>query len=277
MHGLNAIDHLAETRIRPLRVLRRTPSLGAMTMLSLESLAGRLQRIRVDAHTELIRQGERGDRFYLIDDGRVEVSIDGYPVAVLGAGASFGEKALLRPVTRSATVTTLDPADLWYLDAADYVAAVTGDAGPVASPSQTRSAASLEEIVGAIPLFGAVGGRALSACGSVRTAREGETIVRQGDPGDCFYVLLDGEAAVTVGSELMRTLAPGDWFGEIALLHQVPRTATVIAREPCRLWVLERPTFLRLLGRATPATARGSVVPPESQPDATVLGAGLVV
>lgn len=90
-------------------------------------------------------------------------------------------------------------------------------------------------------------------------------------------MLLDGEAAVTVGSKLMRTLAPGDWFGEIALLHQVPRTATVIARQSCRLWVLERPAFLRLLERATPATAGGSAVPPESQPDGTVGGAGLLV
>lgn len=78
---------------------------------------------------------------------------------------------------------------------------------------------------------------------------DGAVVVREGEPGDRFYVLVAGEVAVTRGGVEVRRLGePGDSFGEIALLHRVPRTATVRAVGEVLLVALARHDFLRLVG-----------------------------
>ncbi len=73
----------------------------------------------------------------------------------------------------------------------------------------------------------------------------GAVVIREGDPGDRFYILESGAVRVTRGGVAVRRLdAPGDAFGEIALLRDVPRTATVGADEPTVLLVLGRDAFL---------------------------------
>lgn len=72
----------------------------------------------------------------------------------------------------------------------------------------------------------------------------GAAIIREGDVGDRFYVLADGAAAVTRGGEHLVDRGPGDYFGEIALLRDAPRNATVTATTPVRLLALERDAFL---------------------------------
>ncbi len=248
--GLLAVDRRAQARERPLAALRATPSFRGMTMLSLESLAARLEPTTVGLGTVIVHEGDVGDRFYLIDSGRVEVTIIGYRVAVLGPGGSFGEKALLRASPRTATVTALEPCRLWYLDGADFVAAATGSEDPVANRVRRSTGQSVEEVLAGVPLFGAIEPHALAALGEVTSSPAGSEIVREGDPGHCFYVLLGGEARVTVGGRPVRILEAGDCFGEIALLHNVPRQATVTAIVEVTLWVLQREPFLAALGDA---------------------------
>ncbi len=256
------VDRRAQARVRPLSVLRATPSFKGLTMLSLESLAVRLQRQSVNPGTAIITQGEMGDRFYLIDDGRVEVDVGGYPVAVLGAGAGFGEKALLRAAPRSATVTALGPCALWCLDGHDFVAAATGSEGPVAQRVMRSVGDSLQDVLSAVPLFGAFDRAALAAMGEPRSAALGNELVRQGDPGDRFYVVLAGEAEVTIDGLRTAMLHAGDWFGEIALLHEVPRTATVTATTDVTLWTLDRAAFQSALrGAGASAEARTGAGP----------------
>jgi CRP-like cAMP-binding protein len=75
-------------------------------------------------------------------------------------------------------------------------------------------------------------------------AAEGETVIRQGDPGDRFYVIESGELEVSKDGRFVATLGPGDFAGEIALLRDVPRTATVKATRPTVLQALERTVFI---------------------------------
>jgi CRP-like cAMP-binding protein len=71
-------------------------------------------------------------------------------------------------------------------------------------------------------------------------------VVSQGDPGDRFYVVAEGRLGVWVdGVQRPHVLGPGDSFGEIALLHRVPRTATVAALTPVRLLAIDAADFLR--------------------------------
>jgi MFS family permease len=93
------------------------------------------------------------------------------------------------------------------------------------------------------------------------TAPAGAVLVRQGDPGDGFFVLTAGRAEVVGDGAVVRTLGPGDAFGEIALLHDVPRTATVRACSEVTVFELERDDFLDAVAGFNPSadTARDVV------------------
>jgi hypothetical protein len=83
-------------------------------------------------------------------------------------------------------------------------------------------------------------------------AVEGERLIEQGAAGDCFYAVESGSYEVVKDGERVAVLTTGDFFGEIALLRDVPRTASVACVEPGMLLVLEREPFLRAMSRARP-------------------------
>jgi MFS family permease len=90
---------------------------------------------------------------------------------------------------------------------------------------------------------------------------EDTVVVREGDAGDDFYIVEEGTLAVTVGAEPRPPIHPGGFFGEIALLRDTPRTATVRATSDCRLLALGRDQFLAAVtGHAETAAAADLVV-----------------
>ena len=76
---------------------------------------------------------------------------------------------------------------------------------------------------------------------------EGQAIVREGETGHEFFVILDGEIDVTAGGKHVATRGGGDFVGEIALLEETKRTATVTAKTPLHVMVLTRQDFRRLV------------------------------
>ena len=123
-----------------LDLLRGVPFLAPLPAPTLEALAGRLERVRVPAGATIVERGERGDRFYVVADGEVEVAAEEQVPAVETRGGYFGEIALLRDVARTATVRARTEAELLALEGPDFVAAVTG------APSAHEAA---EAVVGA--------------------------------------------------------------------------------------------------------------------------------
>jgi CRP/FNR family transcriptional regulator, cyclic AMP receptor protein len=76
---------------------------------------------------------------------------------------------------------------------------------------------------------------------------EGKALTREGKSGSEFFVIVEGEVSVTKDGAEIRRLGPGDFFGEIALLEDRPRTATVTAATPLRFFVLTRQAFRSML------------------------------
>jgi hypothetical protein len=111
-----------------LTLLRRSPIFAPLPGASIEALAGRLIPVHMAAGTQFMREGDPGDRFYLIASGQVEVTAKGVPVATLGPGDHVGEIALLRDVPRTATVTAGTDVDMFALERDDFLSSVTAHA-----------------------------------------------------------------------------------------------------------------------------------------------------
>jgi MFS family permease len=133
------LDQEAVDHSRELELLRAIPIFSPLPAPVVEGLAARLEPVNVTAGEEVVRQGDPGDRFYIVASGEVEVSIDGRLQSDLGPGEHFGEIALLRDVPRTATVTARTDAELFALEREDFLGAVTG---------HSASAEAAEAVVG---------------------------------------------------------------------------------------------------------------------------------
>jgi MFS family permease len=109
-----------------LALLRTLPIFAPLPAPAMERVASRLIPTKAAAGTEIVKQGDPGDRFYIIEGGEVAVSKDGRTVASLGRGDFFGEIALLREIPRTATVTARTDTLLYALERDDFLEAVTG-------------------------------------------------------------------------------------------------------------------------------------------------------
>ncbi len=118
----------AAPEAQELRLLSAVPIFAPLPGASLEHIAGRLVPLRLDAGTVIVREGDAGDRFYVVVEGDVDVTAEGVAVSTLHAGGYFGEIALLRDVPRTATVTARTPVVLYALEREDFLATVTGHA-----------------------------------------------------------------------------------------------------------------------------------------------------
>lgn len=106
------------------------------------------------------------------------------------------------------------------------------------------------ELLRKTPLLAGLGRRDLEEVGRLADevdVRPGHVLMREGDPGREFFVIVDGTVRIDRGGETIRTMGPGDFVGDIALVTERPRTATVTAETPARLLVVGHREFHSLL------------------------------
>lgn len=267
---LRRADALSPDDTAKLAAIRATPLLAVLPGLALEQLARASTRLLVPTGDEVIRQGERGDRFYMIAAGLADVTVDGQRLATLGPGGSFGEIALLHDVPRSATVTAREDLDLIVVDRAEFVGALSADPGAsgrfdevararLSTPPMDERLVELDRdtalsgrsvtdlLASQAPLasYGSSALRELAGAARVLAAPDGALIAREGDYGEAYYVILDGAAEELDGGASVQHLGPGDGFGEGAILRGIPFMTTVRAKGDTTFVAVDRETFER--------------------------------
>ncbi len=137
---LAAIDARAHLPAERIGLLQSNSIFAPLPPPAVEHLAAKLVPLSVKSGEFVFRQGDPGDRFYVIEDGRVEITIDGEPVNDLWPAEAFGEIALLHDVPRTGSAKAVEETRLLALDRDEFIAAVTGHA---------RSRAAADALVGA--------------------------------------------------------------------------------------------------------------------------------
>eukprot|EP01117_Protostelium_nocturnum_P011136 TRINITY_DN4047_c0_g1_i1.p1 TRINITY_DN4047_c0_g1~~TRINITY_DN4047_c0_g1_i1.p1 ORF type:complete len:382 (-),score=68.63 TRINITY_DN4047_c0_g1_i1:209-1354(-) len=200
------------------------------------------------AGTTIINQGDEGDNFYVIDEGECEIFVSKEKgtqelVAKVVRNGSFGELALMYGSPRAATVKAVTDVRLWAIDRASYRG--------VLMATTLKKRKLYESFLEKVPILQTLTKwERLIVADALEpvTFRNEHVILREGEPGDKFYIILEGTCVVYAkGSEVAR-LGVSDYFGEIALLFNRPRAATVIAAGTVKTAVMDRERFNRVMG-----------------------------
>ncbi|TFK03666.1 cAMP-dependent protein kinase type I-alpha regulatory subunit [Platysternon megacephalum] len=194
----------------------------------------------------VIQQGDEGDNFYVVDQGEMDVYVNNEWATNVGEGGSFGELALIYGTPRAATVKAKTNVKLWGIDRDSYRRILMAS-----SFFLVLNIWVVQLIQESLDKW-----ERLTVADALEPVQfeDGQKIVVQGEPGDEFFIILEGTAAVlqrrSENEEFVEVgrLAPSDYFGEIALLMNRPRAATVVARGPLKCVKLDRPRFERVLG-----------------------------
>lgn len=208
---------------------------------------------------KVITQGDAGDYFYIVEKGVFDIYVNpsgtvqpgpdgmGTKVNTIGPGGSFGELALMYNAPRAATVISTEPqSTLWALDRVTF--------RRILMDSAFQRRRMYESFLEEVPLLSTLTLYERSKIADALDTQKypaGSTIIREGDPGEAFFLLESGEADAykqEVGAAPVKHYKKGDYFGELALLDDKPRAASVISKGEVKVATLGKDGFQRLLG-----------------------------
>merc|ERR1719160_1218179 len=236
-----------EQKARLKAVLTKSFLFQSLDESQVGQVIGAMQEKILEPKTRVINQGDDGDFLFVIESGVLDCYIKKEDTEILvstkEAGDAFGELALLYNCPRAASVESRERCTLWQLDRETF--------NHIVKESAQKKREKHEAFLKEVPLLSTMDAYSRSQIADALKTEEfkdGETIVKENEEGNKFYLLEDGEAVASkVGAPVMDYKA-GMYFGELALLKNQPRAATVTSKGTCKVLSLDRGSFKRLLG-----------------------------
>jgi CRP-like cAMP-binding protein len=236
------------TKYTILSILKRHFLFSQLQNYELEDLIDSMQDRYASPGEVIIKEGDPGDVFVLLEEGQCEISINGEVVGQIEEQSSFGDLALMYNSPRAATITATTECTLWTLDRDFFRQAMV--------TSSSNQGVQICQFLSKIQLFESLGNQGLNQLArslAKQSYDDGQYIIRQGEVGKEFFVICKGVVRVTKtlddGNELeLVKLKEGDVFGERALIRKEPRGANVIAFGPVECYYLGAVDFAQMLG-----------------------------
>lgn len=206
------------------KILRNHFLFNAITKSELVKLVKDFVLYKYEEDKFVFFQGNAGFYFYVIEQGAVEVTVNQEIKCFVNKGGCFGEIALLHDSFRTASVRTIELTYLWVLSRESFKRAIKSVASSMSS--------EIKRFLKTIPFFSSLTSKQRSKLLPIivyQNFKSGERILIEGDPGDTFYIIKEGQVNCSIRKHEGRKLGPGEYFGEQALLYSTQRTASVTA------------------------------------------------
>ena len=198
----------------------------------------------------VIWEGDSGDSFYILESGTCSVVKAGNVLSFQQkAGSAFGELALIHGAPRAASIRAIEDSKLWFVGRRHFRRVIS----EMENGMRNMQIKFLQNISLFQNLNSKVMGRIAEAM-KVAKYEDGDRIIKQGDIGEEFFMIKSGNVIVTQKTgkgEVEKTLTrsgPGDYFGELSLIKNQPRAASVTATGPIECFTLDRKNFNEVLG-----------------------------
>jgi cAMP-dependent protein kinase regulator len=204
--------------------------------VTLGQIADVMRLVTYEPNERIIKQGEVGDQFYIIQKGSVVITQGNKELTRLLSGGYFGELALISNEPRKATVTALTTLQCYTIDKPTFTS-VLGTLQEAETQSTGITILRKVKLLETLPEKYLI---TISKCLTLIEYRDGETIVQQGDEGDQFYMIAEGAVSVYVNHAEVARLNTGSYFGEMSLMNDERRNATVTALGPVICLALNR-------------------------------------
>ena len=188
-------------------------------------------------------QGNPGYKFFILAKGSVEVIVNGSVKTVLYPGASFGELALIHDLKRSATIRTTENSLMWVIGRNVFRETL--------KTLNTLKHEEHKKFIQSVPFFQSLSDHQLLSLLSTIVSQSyshGQKIIQEGDPGELFYIIQEGQVECSANNKVIRSLSKGDYFGEQALIYNTLRTATVTAVNKVKVLSIGKDSLVESLG-----------------------------
>ncbi len=258
----NHIEKTEEDRNSIITAIKNNFLFQHLNSAQRDAIINVMEPISVEKGTWVIKQGDKGDKFYVIDTGSFEVRVLGVGKAADPSGGDvvhvyhsgpeqhpgFGELSLMYDKPRAASVIAITEGRVWALDRTTFKAVVIRSMNTRKGIIRTLRKVKILECLNFQQM------QRLADILVEESFEEGVNVITQGDRGETFYVIAQGKCDVLInkhdgaGDKCVISLKELDYFGERALLTSDPRAATVVTTTPVKVFSIGKSAFEEVLG-----------------------------
>lgn len=237
--------------------LKEIPLFAELKEEDLTELCKHIKLRRFMKNSPIVRQGDAGDNFYTIVSGKAKIIVTGNngvekTLGTLSTGDSFGETALIEKGPRTASIITLSQTAVFEISREGFEKFLASD---TENREKITGKIRLGKMLLASSVFSFMSQKQISyLIKNLKPERikAGTVVFKQGDEGNKFYLIQEGSIHLERFDNSLKTLdiilKPGNFFGEMALVKNIPRTATAEAISDSILFSLDKESFCNVMG-----------------------------